>query len=111
MFGMNFNRAPVPTPKAESPVEGLVTDPAALEELRERVQRVVDSNPTMSQVVTNDDVDMVVRFLAQAQEKTGTPYTVESLTDFDEGLPEEVADALAQRLATRGIQFHETHAD
>lgn len=108
MFG-NFNRTPKPA-RPEAPRAPL-TDPAAIEELQEKVQTVVDAHPTIQEVATAEDIKLVVDYLAQAQEKTGTAYTVENLNDFSEGLPEEIQQALADRLETRGIVLPESHND
>lgn len=99
MFG-NFNRAPKPAPSSEKSHPGK-TDEDALELLREKVDAVVAQDPSFS-ALTEEDVNMVVNALAVMQEKTGEPYTIQSLTDFDEGLPEEIGATIIERLSAKG---------
>lgn len=103
MFGMNFNRAPKQAPApSEEMIRPTKTDEAALELLREKVDAVVNANPGQFSALTDKDIEMVVNALAVTQEKTGTPYTVEFIEDFEEGLPEEAAEILMQRIGARG---------
>ncbi len=112
MFGMNFNRAPKPASisGAEKVSLSTETEPEVLDALRARAQEIIAANPTMNQVLTEQDIDLAVNFLAKTQEQTGHPYTLDTLSDFEEGLPEEVASALSQRLASRGIVLPENNA-
>lgn len=99
MFG-NFNRAPKPAPSNEKLHPGK-TDEDALELLREKVDAVIAQDASFG-ALTEEDVNMVVNALAVMQEKTGEPYTIQSLTDFDEGLPEEIGATIIERLSAKG---------
>jgi hypothetical protein len=102
MFGMNFNRAPKPGPSKEA-LHPAKTDEEALEALREKVDAVIESDPSFS-ALTPEDTEMVVNALAVMQEKTGTPYTVDMIENphESEGLPEEIGAVIVERLSAKG---------
>ena len=100
MFG-NFERRQKTGPSNEALRPGK-TDEAALELLREKVDAVIEQDGASFGALTEADIDMVVNTLAVMQEKTGEPYTVQSLTDFDEGLPEEIGATIIERISARG---------
>lgn len=100
MFG-NFNRAPKPAPSNEVFRPGK-TDEEALELLREKVDAVIEQDGASFGALTEEDIKMVVNTLAVMQEKTGEPYTVQSLEDFDEGLPEEIGATIMERISAKG---------
>jgi hypothetical protein len=102
MFGNAFNRAPKPA-VSEEKISAPTTDSAALELLTEKINEVIEKNPTFHAILTDEDIDIVRTVLVRSQEATGTPYTVENIEDFTEGLPEEIEAVFVKRLETKGL--------
>lgn len=100
MFG-NFNRSPKPAAPEKSATT--TTDPAVVELLNEKIEEVTENNPSLKAVLTDADIVAVREVLLRSQEATGTPYTVEDIQAFGEGLPEEIEAVVIKRLETRGI--------
>jgi hypothetical protein len=106
MFGSFRNRMPATT-KAESKADSSEavrpqdTEPQAIALLEQKVREALAEAPHLAGQLTDADIAMATNHLALMQERTGVPYTVQSIQDFGEGLKEEIAASLVDRKAAK----------
>lgn len=88
------------------------TSEEALEMLREKVVEVLGKNENAGYNLKEEEIDIVADYMAIAQERTGTPYTKETLEGaFAEGLEEEILASIENRQINRGPEAPRVAAD
>ena len=89
-------------PKAETAsVEPQNTDSATMEVLQTRIKEVIAQSPEHANLVNDFDVAQIAKFMAIAQEKTGTPFTADIIENSGPDFNEHLLASVEGRVAAK----------